>query len=190
MKKNKIILFGALITAMMLGIAGCGSSAQKGDAIQTSGNEQNDNGQGTEQAGQTDAGEQKAALSPDEIYAKIKAAYTLPDMYEADADWLMNYYGIDAGMLSGYVFAEADEVHADRVIILNVADESNVAEVEGKLSAVLEQLSSPEMLDYLPDQADIITSASIKKDGNTLYLVISPDAEGIEEIIKKGLLGE
>ena len=101
MKKNKIILFGALITAMMLGIAGCGSSAQKGDAIQTSVNEQNDNGQGTEQAGQTDAGEQKAALSPDEIYAKIKAAYTLPDMYEADADWLMNYYGIDAGMLAG-----------------------------------------------------------------------------------------
>ena len=110
-------------------------------------------------------------------------------MYEADDDWLMNYYGIDASMLSNYVFAEADEVHADRVIILEVASEDNIPEIEEKLDAVLGQLSSPEMLSYLPDQADMIKAASVKKDGNVLYLVISPDASGIEKIITDSLSG-
>ncbi|MCR5404715.1 MAG: DUF4358 domain-containing protein [Butyrivibrio sp.] len=123
------------------------------------------------------------------IYEKIKSSYELPEMYEADDEWLMNYYGIDAAKLSDYVFAEADEVHADRVIILTVADEKDLSDVEKKLNAVLEQMNSPEMLDYLPDQADIIKAARINKNANTLYLVISPDAKGIEEIIENGLLG-
>ena len=93
-------------------------------------------------------------------------------------------------MLSDYVFAEADEVHADRIIILSVADEKDMPAVEEKLNAVLGQMNSPEMLSYLPDQADTIKAASIKKQGNTLYLVISPDAKGIEDIIQKGLSGQ
>ncbi len=174
MKKNYLKVIGVAALTAMLCITGCG-------------------GKGTDASGAgTEAGQEVAAtpLKASEIYEKIKGAYTLPDMYEADDDWLMNYYGIDASMLSDYVFAEADEVHADRVIILNVADEANVSTVEEKLGAVLEQLSSPEMLDYLPDQADIIKAASIKKQGNALYLVISSDADGIEEIIKNGLMGK
>ena len=45
------------------------------------------------------------------------------------------------------------------------------------------------MLSYLPDQADMIKAASVKKDGNVLYLVISPDASGIEKIITDSLSG-
>ncbi|WP_026511504.1 DUF4358 domain-containing protein [Butyrivibrio sp. LC3010] len=183
MKKRVVITLGLVLATMMIGASGCGGSSGQGGNAQTAEN-------ASAESSADNAGVQKTALKPGEIYEKIKATYTLPEMYEADADWLMNYYGIDAGMLSDYVFAEADEVHADRVIILNVADSGNVAEVKEKLEAVLGQLSSQEMLDYLPDQADIITSARIKQEGNTLYLVISPDAEGIEEIIKSGLLGE
>ena len=172
MKKNSFVVLGVAMLTAMLCLTGCSKS---GD------------GSATAEAGQEVAAN---ALSASEIYDNIKAAYTLPDMYEADADWLMNYYGIDAGMLSDYVFAEADEVHADRVIILNVADESNVPAVEEKLGAVLDQLQSPEMLSYLPDQADVIKAASIKKKGNILYLVISADADGIEGIIENGLLGK
>ena len=172
MKRNSFVILGVAMLTAMLCLTGCSKGSDGGAT--------------------TEAGADVAAtpLKATEIYDKIKAAYTLPDMYEADADWLMNYYGIDAGMLSDYVFAEADEVHADRVIILNVAEESNVSAVEEKLNSVLEQLSSPEMLSYLPDQADIIKAASVKKQGNTLYLVISADAEGIEDIIKNGLLGK
>ncbi len=172
MKKLKLLIVSGVLMAMMLGLAGCGDSAEQSA--------------GTEEV----AAEGATPLKASEIYDKIKSSYELPEMYEADADWLMNYYGIDAGLLSDYVFAEADEVHADRVIILSVADEKDMSSVEEKLGAVLGQLSSPEMLAYLPDQADTIKAASVKKQGNTLYLVISPDAAGIEKIIKDGLLGK
>ncbi len=170
MKRNSFAVIGVAVLTAMLCLTGCSKS----------------NG-GAAEAGQEVSAN---ALKASEIYAKIQESYTLPEMLEADDEWLMNYAGIDAAMLSDYVFAEADEVHADRVIILDVADASNVATVEEKLGSVLEQLQSPEMLSYLPDQADIIKAASIKKQGNTLYLVISPDAAGIEDIIKNGLLGK
>ena len=169
MRKLSLTIISALLIIMCFGLAGCGSASGSSEEV---------------------AAEGATPLKASEIYDRIKTSYELPDMYEADADWLMNYYGIDAAMLSDYVFAEADEVHADRVIILSVADEKDMSAVEEKLEAVLGQLSSPEMLAYLPDQADTIKAASIKKQGNTLYLVISPDADGIEKIIKDGLLGK
>ncbi len=183
MKINKKVLCSLLMSGVLVMAAGCGSSGDKTAATSDSAVEQETSSETSEETTENE----EAALSAAEIYEKIKGQYTLPDMFEADADWLMNYYGIDAGMLSDYVFAEADEVHADRVIILSVADESNMSAIEEKLNNVLAQLSSPEMLDYLPDQADMITSAEIKKKGNTLYLVISPDADGIEEIIESSL---
>ena len=160
MKKNIRVIFAVLLVAVMLAAFGCGSAGSKTD------------------------------VPIADVYSQIKEAYTLPEMYEADADWLMNYYGIDEAALSDYIFAEGDEVHADRVIILKVADEADISSVEEKLNSVLEQLSSPEMLSYLPDQADMITSASVKKIGNILYLVISPDAAGIEKIITDNLSGK
>ena len=132
---------------------------------------------------------QSEALLPTQIYENIKSGYELPDMYEADADWLMNYYGIDASVLDDYVFAEGDEVHADRVIILKVKDEADIPPVQEKLEALLGQLQSPEMLSYLPEQADMIKEGSVKKQGDVLYLVISPDADGIEKVIVDGLSG-
>ena len=165
---------------MMLTVMGCGDSPQPAKT-------EADVSAVAEASASAEAAE---PLKASEIYEKIKSSYELPEMYEADEEWLMNYYGIDAGMLSDYIFAEADEVHADRVIILTVADEKDMAAVEEKLNAVLRQMNSPEMLSYLPDQADTIKAAGIKKQGNTLYLVISPDAKGIEEIIQNGLLGK
>ena len=174
MKKIKLIILTAALATMMLGVSGCGDNSQ----------------QSSPAADETTTAPAADPLSASEIYQKISSSYELPDMYEADADWLLNYYGINADMLKDYVFAEADEVHADRIIILTVADEKDMPAVEEKLEAVLGQMNSPEMLSYLPDQADTIKAASIKKQGNTLYLVISPDAKGIEEIIQKGLLGQ
>ena len=184
MKKTIIITLAILSAAALAGCTGSNKPATSEPSsvtvIDTPSTGTSEDGTGTE----------NAAATPSEIYAKIQSSYTLPDsMYEADDDWLMNYYGIDASMLSNYVFAEADEVHADRVIILEVASEDNIPEIEEKLDAVLGQLSSPEMLSYLPDQADMIKAASVKKDGNVLYLVISPDASGIEKIITDSLSG-
>ena len=170
---------------MMLCLAGCGTENPP-----AGGNPTPTAATVTEEPAPTEEAAAGPALQPTEIYEKIKTSYELPEMYEADADWLMNNYGIDESMLSNYIFAEGNEVHADRVIILKVADEANVSAIEEKLNNVLGQLSSPEMLSYLPEQADMIKAASVKKQGDVLYLVISPDAAAIETLIKNGLAGQ
>ena len=129
------------------------------------------------------AGEKAGAGSLSDKYARIAEAYRLPEMMLADDDWLLNYYGIDASMLSDYVFAEADETRADRIVMLRVADQGNMAAVKEKLEGVLAQLSSEQMLSYLPEQADVIKAAEVKEKGDLLYLVISEYADGIEAII-------
>ncbi len=186
--KKKILVSGLAMASVMLCLAGCESQQGNGNAEPTAAATE-----APTAAEDTPAPTEEAAgpaLLPSEIYETIKTTYELPEMYEADADWLMNYYGIDAAMLSDYIFAEGDEVHADRVIILKVADEANVSAVEEKLNAVLGQMKAPEMLSYLPEQADMIKAASVKKQGDVLYLVISPDAAGMETIIQNGLAGK
>ena len=127
------------------------------------------------------------ALSPEEIYAKISSSFTLPDLYKGDDDWILNNYGLDAAKLDGYVCAEGDEIHADRIFIIKTKDSADVADVVSKLNAVYSQLSSPEMLDYMPEQADTIKAGRVVSSGNYAYLLISPDADGIEAIIKEGI---
>ena len=184
MKKNTLLVCGVAAASMMLCLAGCGNENPP-----AGGNTTPAAATVTEAPAPTEEAAGPALL-PTEIYETIKTTYELPEMYEADADWLMNNYGIDESMLSNYIFAEGNEVHADRVIILKVADEANVSVIEEKLNNVLGQLSSPEMLSYLPEQADMIKAASVKKQGDVLYLVISPDAAGIETIIQNGLAGK
>ena len=127
------------------------------------------------------------AQLPKDIYAKISSAVTLPDLYQGDDDWILNNYGLDASKLEDYVCAEGDELHADRIFIIKTKDSADVADVMSKLNAVYGQLSSPEMLDYMPEQADTIKAGRVVSSGNYAYLLISPDADAIEAIIKDGI---
>ncbi len=127
------------------------------------------------------------ALLPADIYAKISSAVTLPDLYLGDDDWILNNYGLEADKLEGYVCAEGDELHADRIFIIKTKDQAYVAEVEDKLNAILSQLTSPEMLDYMPEQAAFMKAGRVVSSGNYVYLLISAEADDIETIIKDNI---
>lgn len=139
------------------------------------------------EGGNTTAAVAAEAQLPKDIYAKISSSFTLPDLYQGDDDWILNNYGLDASKLEDYVCAEGDELHADRIFIIKTKDSADVADVVSKLNAVYSQLSSPEMLDYMPEQADTIKAGRVVSSGNYAYLLISPDADGIEKIIKEGI---
>ena len=193
MKKRFAMLAAAALTAAVL--AGCGEepAAPGGEAAPTktesvqepvkTEDPVQENGGEVENTEPEGNGEAVTDVSADAIYAEIEAQFELPDLYLGDADWIMNNYGLDASALDSYVCAEGDELHADRIFIIKTKGGNDVADVEGKLESVYGQLSSQEMLDYLPDQADMIKAASVKKSGDYVYLVISPDMDAIEAII-------
>ena len=124
---------------------------------------------------------------PAAIFAEIQKQVELPEMYEADDDFLSNYYGIDTGVLDSYVFASADDAAlADSVVILKVKEGEDVSVLSDALSMVRDQKAA-EMQNYIPAQYEIVAKSEVQVRGNVVYLVISGDAEKIEGIIEDQL---
>jgi len=128
---------------------------------------------------------QSSGAEPSAIYSQVTGL--LPSMITVDANYIANYYGIDASQLEGYVFAMAEDVtHADTVAILKAKDASSVAALAGQLSAVQQQ-KAQELQDYMPDQYQIVAASSVKTAGNYVYLVMSPNAAAIEQTIASNI---
>ncbi|WP_049962219.1 DUF4358 domain-containing protein [Oribacterium sp. FC2011] len=128
---------------------------------------------------------QSSGADPSAIYSQVTGL--LPGMINVDANYIANYYGIDASQLEGYVFAMAEDVtHADTVAILKAKDASSVAALAGQLSAVQQQ-KAQELQDYMPDQYQIVAASSVKTAGNYVYLVMSPNAAAIEQTIASNI---
>ena len=128
---------------------------------------------------------QAAGAEPSAIYSQVTGL--LPGMITVDANYIANYYGIDASQLEGYVFAMAEDVtKADTVAILKAKDASSVAALAGQLSAVQQQ-KAQELQDYMPEQYQIVAASAVKTVGNYVYLVMSSNAAAIEQTIASNI---
>ena len=106
-------------------------------------------------------------------------------MFEADADYLSNYYGINPSFLDGFVFAGAEDAAlADSVVILKAKNPAQAAILSAALETVRGQKAA-EMKNYIPAQYEIVNSSSVKVHGEYVYLVISEQAGAIEDAIEK-----
>ncbi|SDZ95986.1 Tetratricopeptide repeat-containing protein [Oribacterium sp. KHPX15] len=126
-------------------------------------------------------------VDPGAIYSQVINTGLLPGMITVDANYIENYYGIDASQLDGYVFAIPEDVtHADTVAILKAKNATNVPALAEQLSAVQQQ-KAQELQEYMPDQYQIVAASSVKTYGNYVYLVMSPYAAAIEQIIASNI---
>ncbi len=120
------------------------------------------------------------SIDPAGYYALAQEVASMPEMFMADADYLMNYCGIDASLLDSYVYSASEEAtRADTFAFLLVKEPADTASVEASLATLKSQLET-EMQDYLPDQYEIVKKALLGTKGNLVYLVISPDASGVK----------
>ena len=187
-KMRKVTGWAAVAAVCLLAACGSEKPQQGGSTATATAAPTQQVQQPADDAAPTEAGAgQEAAATAQDIYDEICAEYSLPDMYPLDDNGIMNFYGLDAAMIESYVCAEAAETRADRVFIVMLKDAADVADVESKLNNVLGQLSSEDSLAYYPEQADVITAASVKTKGNTVYLFISEYADGMEEILLDAL---
>lgn len=140
----------------------------------------------TEAAGK-EAAEEKKDVSPQALYDEIKESFELPDMYLADDDFLMNYYGIDAALLDSYVFASAeDSTRVDSVIIMKVKDTSSISEIEKGLNGLISQMEV-EMDNYQPEAYKLVSASKVNSTGDYVILVISSDEEAINSLVSDRL---
>ncbi len=128
-----------------------------------------------------------APASLKDVYDKIAESVSLPEMYFADEEFLMNYYGIDASKLEDYVFASCmDSTGADSIILMRLKDESSADEIMGGLNMLLEQMNA-ELENYNPEANELIKAAEVRRNGEIIDLVINSDRDTILSIIDSSL---
>ncbi len=174
--------------AVMLLLGGCGQT----DGGKTDG-EKTDSGitAGTDINVQEQESEPEAAsreeLSVEEIYDLVTESVTLISPVIMKDNFIENYYNIDPALLEEYVFSMSEEAtSAETVVIMKLKDKADAGTISDALQLVIEEKSG-EMENYLPGQYDIVKKSAVKTEGSYVYLVISEQADAIEQIIKAQL---
>lgn len=134
--------------------------------------------------GETEVSENgsETVKSCEEIYEEIAAAVTLQSPMVVPEDFVANY-GIDFSAIDDYIFVMSElSTSVETIAIFKSEDTASLENVADALQTFADGKRA-EMENYLPEQFDIVDRSSIKTNGNYVYLVISENAEEIEEII-------
>lgn len=118
-----------------------------------------------------------------EVYTVIQNEVTLPDMLELkEKSDLENYYGIkEDDVADFYAAIDSSGVGQDEIVFIKAKDAASAGRVEERLNSRYDsKLKQNES--YNPKEAAKIKKCSVKKNGNYVSMVISDDAEKIEQI--------
>ena len=194
-RRGRGVCLAALILAAGL-FAGCGTAgsdnaAESGQVSGTAAAENKETAPAAstkaEEAATPEVTEEpaKPAASMQEIYDAVAAGTELPNMFFADDDFLMDYYGIDASLLEEYIFASPeDSARVDSVILMKLKDPAEADVISAGLDGLLAQMEV-EMDNYLPEAHELVTQAKVRQHGDVLELVISADRDKICGIIDR-----
>ena len=104
-----------------------------------------------------------------------------------DDEFVSNYYGIDAASLEEYVFSMSeDAAQAETIIIMKVRNTDDIGRLTDDLQTVVDEKKN-EMENYIPEQCAIVEKSKVQTKNNSVWLVISDNAEAITDIIEGGL---
>lgn len=198
MKKNQILKIFMMTMAAAFVLCGC--TVQGGDGptsvfVAVGGN---DDGAGQDET-ETDNSEvisadtqvedpaggevtPETAKSCEEIYEEIAASVELQSPMIVPEAFVANY-GIDISAIDDYIFAMSEmSTSVETVAIFKSEDAASRENIIASLETFADGKRA-EMENYLPEQFDIVDRSSVKTSGDYVYLVISDNAEAIEEII-------
>ena len=212
MKKNQIIKTLLMITAAATVLCGCtfsyqgedgptsvyvavnsndgetshdGESGQDGETSQDgAGEDAGENSLNNTQNGDSVGGEdaQETVKSCEEIYEEVAGAVELQSPMIVPDNFVANY-GIDFSTVEDSVFAMSEmSTSVETIAIFKAGDEASRESIIAALEMYADGKRA-EMENYLPEQFDIVDQSSVKTSGEYVYLVISENAETIEEII-------
>ncbi len=131
--------------------------------------------------------EQEVTKSIADIYTEIKGSVELYSPMEFDDEFLMNYYGIDAGLLEEYVFSMSeDAASAETIVVMKTKSVEDVDYLTSLMQVVVDEKRN-EMENYLPEQFAIVDKSEVEVMDNYIWLVISENEDTIKKIIEDGL---
>ena len=199
MKKNHILKTLMMVTVAALVLCGCASEPTSADVPETGTSVENPtdtpietpSGDNVGDNVTTDAGTTpgegtgdvpETVKSCEEIYEEIADDVTLQSPMIVPEDFVANY-GVDFSGIDDYIFVMSElSTSVETIAIFKSGDAASRENVTAALETFADGKRA-EMENYLPEQFDIVDRSSIKTSGDYVYLVISENAEAIEEII-------
>ena len=117
----------------------------------------------------------------DEVRDAVVAGIDMEHMQDAGAHGLKRYYGLNAAEFEGAALYTSEySMVAEELLIIKVADASQVQEVEEAIDRRIESRIN-DFEGYAPEQAAMLENARRSTRGNFIFLSVSPDADAIRD---------
>lgn len=130
-------------------------------------------------------GTKKELPSPDDLFSAIQEVVALPEMVDLSDDYLESALGLLPEDCDGAVYyLFADGIAPDEIVIIRARDDSSAKDIQKKLEDRLrykEQAATRYLTEYLP----VIQSGVVRRDGLTLSLIVSEQAEQIIQVYEQ-----
>ena len=124
------------------------------------------------------------ALDLQALYDQLQQETDTPEMFLLSPERVNKLYGIEASTCPQAFFATCSEgLRIDEIWLVEAGTEDAAKEIETLAQGRVDQLMR-ETENYLPDQFVIAKQAKILRNGKTVALFISPDAEKMAALFK------
>ncbi len=103
-------------------------------------------------------------------------------------DYPLDTHGIPTDAYSSYVYVEVSDTtnSYETVIVFSATSADNASLIKEKLDLYINNLKA-QFENYNATIIEMVNKSVVKADGNKVYLIISPNVSGIEEVIKGNL---
>ena len=198
MKKNQILKIFMMTMAAAFVLCGCTVQSSDGPTsvfVAVGGNDDEAGQDGTETDGSEEISSDMQVEDPadgeitpetvkscEEIYEEIESSVELQSPMIVPEAFVANY-GIDFSSIDDYIFSMSEmSTSVETIAIFKSGDAASRENITASLEMFADGKRA-EMENYLPEQFDIVDRSSVKTSGDYVYLVISENAEEIEDII-------
>ena len=121
------------------------------------------------------------------VYDQITLSVELPNMIELNDNLVTRYYGLSTDIVADYAGGvDAGGVGQDEIVLMKAADESKVSQIEEALWTRYNSKYSQQE-NYNPEEAEKIKKCKVETKGLYVTLIISNDADAINEIVNAAL---
>jgi sorbitol-specific phosphotransferase system component IIBC len=123
-----------------------------------------------------------------DVYDKIKSEVKLSEMVEfKDAGDLEKFYGITEDELEEFAGGiNSTGVEQEELVLTKASSDSAADEIETALNN-RRQAKLNENKNYNPEQAEMIEKCAVERNGRYVFMIISPNNDEINKIIKTEL---
>ena len=111
----------------------------------------------------------------------------LPEMMELTDENLADYYGLDAAWYTDAAACiNANGYEKEEIVLVHAKTEADVPQIEQCLNTALSN-AAEEMRNYLPQQYAMIQNSRVQTKGLYVWLFISEDNDGMQQILDRRL---